>query len=91
MPVLTMPETLMHEHATACLAHWVAQCRSAVPSVVSVDASALVAFDSSALAVLLGLRREVMTQGGTLQILGMTPRFKQLAHLYGVLDLLEQD
>lgn len=91
MPVLTMPETLMHEHATACLAQWVAQCSPNVSSVISVDASALIAFDSSALAALLGLRREVMAQGGTLQISGMTPRFKQLAHLYGVLDLLEQD
>ncbi|WP_089955884.1 lipid asymmetry maintenance protein MlaB [Limnohabitans sp. 2KL-3] len=89
MSVLTMPETLLHEHAPACLALWVAQCKPMGPSVVSVDASALTAFDSSALAALLGLRREVLAQGGTLQISGMTSRLRELARLYGVIDLLE--
>jgi phospholipid transport system transporter-binding protein len=89
MSVLSMPETLLHQHATACLAQWQAQCKSMGSSVVSVDASALMAFDSSALAALLGLRREVLAQGGTLQISGMTSRFRELARLYGVLDLLE--
>jgi phospholipid transport system transporter-binding protein len=89
MTVLTMPETLLHEHAPACLAQWAAQCKTVASSVVSVDASALMAFDSSALAALLGLRREVLAQGGTLHISGMTSRLRELARLYGVLDLLE--
>ncbi len=89
MTVLTMPETLLHKHAPACLAQWAAQCKTVASSVVNVDASALTAFDSSALAALLGLRREVLAQGGTLQISGMTSRFRELARLYGVLDLLE--
>jgi phospholipid transport system transporter-binding protein len=89
MTVLTMPETLLHEHAPACLAQWAAQCKTVASSVVSVDASALMAFDSSDLAALLGLRREVLAQGGTLHISGMTSRFRELARLYGVLDLLE--
>ena len=59
-------------------------------SAVTVDASALVAFDSSALAVLLGLRRVVLAQGGALHITGMTARLRELASLYGVLDLLPQ-
>jgi phospholipid transport system transporter-binding protein len=50
----------------------------------------LVAFDSSALAVLLGLRRVVLAHGGSLQIRGMTSRLRELASLYGVLDLLVQ-
>jgi phospholipid transport system transporter-binding protein len=57
---------------------------------VQVDASALIEFDSSALAVLLGLRRLVLSRGGSVHINGMTPRLSELASLYGVLDLLEQ-
>jgi phospholipid transport system transporter-binding protein len=57
---------------------------------VQVDASALLEFDSSALAVLLGLRRLVLSHGGTVQIKGMSPRLSELASLYGVLDLLQQ-
>lgn len=90
MSVLTLPHTLLHEQADACLAQWVTLCRANVQSMVVLDASALVEFDSSALAVLLGLRRALAAQGATLQIKGMTPRLRELASLYGVLDLLEQ-
>jgi phospholipid transport system transporter-binding protein len=90
MSVLKLPHTLLHEQADACLAQWVTHCRTnAQPSVV-LDASALVEFDSSALAVLLGLRRALSVQGSALQITGMTPRLRELASLYGVLGLLEQ-
>lgn len=88
MSALTLPQTLLHAQAASCLAQWVAQLRASEPSVVCVDASALLAFDSSALATLLALRREVLARGGTLQIVGMTTRLRELASLYGVLDLL---
>ncbi len=90
MSALKLPHTLMHDQADACLAQWVAQLPLDPEPLVQVDASALVEFDSSALAVLLGLRRVVLAQSGTLQITGMTPRLSQLAILYGVLDLLQQ-
>jgi phospholipid transport system transporter-binding protein len=90
MGVLTLPQTLLHEQADACLAQWVAQCRVSAQASVVLDASALVDFDSSALAVLLGLRRALSAQGSALHITGMTPRLRELASLYGVLDLLEQ-
>jgi len=53
------------------------------------DASGLSEFDSSALAVLLGLRRVLIQKGSALRVDGMTPRLRELASLYGVMDLLQ--
>lgn len=89
MNALKLPATLLHDQATGCLAQWVAQLPTALPATVALDASALSEFDSSALAVLLGLRRVVGQKGAVLQIEGMTPRLRELASLYGVIDLLE--
>lgn len=89
MLVLTLPSSLMHAQADACLARWSAQLLDNVEPCVQVDAAALQDFDSSALAVLLGLRRVVKDKGQTLQVLGMPPRLQELAHLYGVADLLQ--
>lgn len=88
MTSLTLPDTLLHEQANACLVQWVVQLALETKVAVEVDASALVEFDSSALAVLLGLRRVVVAQKGTLQVTGMPARLRQLASLYGVLELL---
>lgn len=89
MTALTLPATLLHDQADACLAQWVTQLPPAFPSAVTLDASGLVEFDSSALAVLLGLRRLLTRKGSTLRIEGMTPRLRELASLYGVMDLLQ--
>jgi phospholipid transport system transporter-binding protein len=53
-----------------------------------VDASALEHFDSSALAVLLELRRQAQVRGQSFQVTGMTARLSELAGLYGVDELL---
>ncbi len=92
MSALKLPVTLLHDQADACLAQWVAQLAqwpAPWPSAVALDASALADFDSSALAVLLGLRRVVTQKGSVLRVEGMTPRLRELASLYGVLELLE--
>ena len=89
MRLLKLPNTLLHAQADECLSKWVAQLPQTDPHMVEVDASELMDFDSSALAVLLALRRAVTAQGGSLKVLGMSARLHQLAHLYGVLDLLE--
>ncbi len=92
MSALKLPVTLLHDQADACLAQWVAQLAqwpAALPPVVVLDASALAEFDSSALAVLLGLRRVVMQKDVILRVEGMTPRLRELASLYGVLELLQ--
>jgi phospholipid transport system transporter-binding protein len=46
-------------------------------------------FDSSALAVLLGLRRVLIHKGTALRVEGMPQRLRELASLYGVMDLLQ--
>lgn len=93
MNALKLPPTLMHEQADACLSQWTHQLQSqssmAGPAPVLVDASALNDFDSSALAVLLGLRRVAKAQGRSVLVQGMSARLSELATLYGVLDLLQ--
>lgn len=89
MTPLKLPTALLHDQANACLAQWVAQLPASLPSEVALDASALTEFDSSALAVLLGLRRELVQRGSALQVAGMTPHLRELASLYGVLELLQ--
>lgn len=89
MSDLKLPSTLLHDQADACLAQWVAQLPAALPPCVVLDASSLAEFDSSALAVLLGLRRVLTQKGSTLRVEGITPRLRELASLYGVLELLQ--
>lgn len=87
--MLVLPAQLTHAQAGASL-HML---RLAVPgesdSEILADASALTHFDSSALAVLLDMRREGLRQGRSLRVLGMPERLRNLADLYGVLGLLE--
>ena len=89
MSLLKLPATLLHDQADACLAQWVSQLPSALPPAVVLDASGLTEFDSSALAVLLGLRRVLIHKGSALRVDGMTPRLRELASLYGVMELLQ--
>lgn len=90
MNPLKMPAALLHGQADACLSQWVSQLPTPLPEAVSLDASSLREFDSSALAVLLGLRRFLSQKGCALRVEGMTPRLRELASLYGVIDLLTQ-
>ena len=89
MSPLNLPATLLHDQADACMAKWVAQLPPDLPPAVVLDASGVVEFDSSALAVLLGLRRALTQKGSALKVQGMTPRLRELASLYGVMDLLQ--
>ncbi len=52
------------------------------------DASALVQFDSSALAVILACRRAVLARGAQLRVTGLPERAQALATVYGLSDLL---
>lgn len=58
------------------------------PQVV-LDASAMLKFDSSALAVLLQCRREALRIGKSFVVQGISLRLRELAALYGIVDLLE--
>ena len=85
--MLVLPQVLTHEQATACLA-MLGHALKNEPAQAVVDCSALTRFDSSALAVLLALRRTALHDLKTLQLLAMPERLAQLAQAYGVLDLL---
>lgn len=89
MQALKLSGTLLHDQANACLDQWLAQLPEAPPPEVCIDASGLTDFDSSALAVLLGLRRALVHRGSALRVEGMTQRLRELASLYGVLELLQ--
>ncbi|MBC5764820.1 STAS domain-containing protein [Ramlibacter albus] len=86
--MLVLPAQLTHEHAAACC-RMLAQGLRAIPGAQAIaDASALRAFDSSALAVLLDCRREALALGKTFAVHGMPSRLRDLATLYGVGELL---
>lgn len=85
--VLTLPEELTHIQATDCLANLVANLGSADP-IVQVNASALRRFDSSALAVLLELRRACAQLGKSMVVSELPSGLRDLARLYGVEGLL---
>jgi len=84
-----LPPRLTHVEARACLAACEAALRGAPAGTGAVlDASALQAFDSSAVAVLLALRRAALARSVTLKLQGLSPRLCELATLYGVGELL---
>jgi len=89
--VLTLPSDLTHRDAAACLVQSLEQLAAAdsvSTSELQVEASALQHFDSSALAVLLELRRQAQARGQSFQVTGMSARLSELAGLYGVDELL---
>jgi phospholipid transport system transporter-binding protein len=83
-----LPKALTQVEATACLRSLVHDLRTQTGSGMVVDASALVRFDSAALAVLLEFRREVMALGKQFSIRGLPARLADLATLYGIDELL---
>lgn len=86
--MLALPAVLTHAQAGPCLEQLSAGM-AAGPQHLVLDAQALQEFDSSALAVLLELRRACLRLGKQLQIQGAPDRLLHLAALYGVRTLLE--
>ena len=86
--MLALPQELTLVQATACLARLAQALPGEVGTEVVVDASALTRFDSSALAVLLACRRQVLSKGKQFAIRGLPSRLADLAALYGVDPLL---
>jgi phospholipid transport system transporter-binding protein len=86
--MLVLPAELTLQQATACLAMLLQGLRAQTQSEVVVDASALVHFDSSAIAVLLACRRESLVAGKSFVVHGLSAKLLQLAGLYGVADLM---
>ena len=86
--MLVLPAELTLQQATACLAMLLQGLRAGTQPEVRVDASALMQFDSSAIAVLLACRRASLAAGKTFAVHGLSPKLVQLAGLYGVTELL---
>jgi phospholipid transport system transporter-binding protein len=82
--MLQLPEILLHSTATVCLNDMLRGLRAEPATSVTVDASALVRFDSTALAVLLELRRVALVTGKALVLQAVPTRLLDLARLYGV-------
>ena len=85
--MLPLPAVLTHAHAAEFEQKLKAQIE-AQPSPVILDASSLTGFDSTALAVLLSSRRHALSAGKTFSVHGLPARLRQLASLYGVIELL---
>lgn len=84
-----LPERLTLDEAAGTLT----ELRRAVAGqrgsgVMTVNAGALRQFDSSAVAVLLELQRDLQRQGRTLQVCDWPPRLQDLVRVYGVQELL---
>jgi phospholipid transport system transporter-binding protein len=86
--MLVLPSRLTHDEAPACVYMLQQGLDGQTESATVVDASALVHFDSSALAVLLECRREASARGRGFAVKGLPARLRELATLYGVAGLL---
>ena len=86
--MLQLPAELTHLQAKALTLRLSQEVSAQAEPVVVVDASALDRFDSSALAVLLQLRRDALTAGKRFSVKGLPQRLRDLAGLYGVAELL---
>lgn len=85
--MLKFPAVLTHAQADPCLTQWLSQLPLGTGAVV-VDGTELKEFDSTALALLLELRRHLQGRGQTLLLEATPPRLRELATLYGVDELL---
>lgn len=86
--MLVLPAELTHAQAPTCLKMLRDAARRQGGQAVLVDATPLLRFDSSALAVLLEFRRDCLLDGKTFAVRGLAPHLRTLAGLYGIADLL---
>jgi len=86
--MLVLPARLTHDQAGACSQMLSQALRAQSEMAVVADASALLQFDSSALAVLLECRREALGLGKSFSVTRLPARLRELATLYGVGELL---
>ena len=83
---LVLPERVTLAEATQVLS--TLEVSLPTTEVVQLDASALLTFDSSVVAVLLALQRRLATHGQRLQVCQRSERLQALLTLYGVAELL---
>lgn len=88
--MIVLPAQLRHAEAPACARMLAQAVRAEAAVAVVADASALQHFDSSALAVLLEVRREALLARKSFAVQALPQRLRDLAALYGVADLLPE-
>ena len=86
--MLVLPETLTIREARDTLRMLEQAMRSDGGDTLVVDASALRSFDSAAVAVLLECPRLAAAWSKRFEVRGAPPKLSELAHLYGVDELL---
>jgi len=86
--MLTLPAILTQSQANDCLEQLTRDVQSEAEKQVVIDAAPLSSFDSSALAVLLAVRRECARAGKLFAVKGLPDRLRDLAALYGIEGLL---
>lgn len=93
--MLVLPSSLTHREAPDAVRMLAQTIRRETSGPVaggaqplSIDASALTQFDSSALAVLLECGRQATAAGRVLELRNAPPKLRQLARLYGLGGLL---
>ncbi|HMN19915.1 MAG TPA: STAS domain-containing protein [Ottowia sp.] len=86
--MLVLPSELTHVQARAALNLLLQAARAEAGEQVCVDAGALARFDSSALAVLLEVRRACLRERKSFVVRDLGARLRTLARLYGVDGLL---
>lgn len=87
--VAALPAQLTQQNAVATLHTLEHALRAQAGPVVTLDARALENFDSSAIAVLLELRRNLLMQNKVLHVESWPERLQGLVTLYGVGELLQ--
>ncbi len=89
LTMLVLPPELTHRQAAACLRMLLQGLKTHREGAVVVDANALKVFDTSALAVLLECRREVLSLGKAFSVQGLPAALLGIAGLYGVDTLID--
>lgn len=87
--MLVLPAEITNQQARSAAAALQHGLEAVQGAQVLVDASAMLKFDSSALAVLLQCRREALKRGKSFAVQGISSRLHDLATLYGIDGLLE--
>ena len=89
LPRLALPSRLTIERASSVLTELQSALSATEDAMVVLDAAALHDFDTSAVAVLLELRRHQLLRGRELGIVNWPERLTSLVRLYGVDTLLD--
>lgn len=85
---VSMPDLVTMHVASGVLQSMSKSLETQTGAMATVDAQGLQTFDSSAVAVLLELRRGLAKKGKQLQVINQPPKLLELVSLYGVSELL---